>query len=121
MKKSLPSPTPTDAVRALLYARSARETQSHSKNNVNGQLWELRMFIGAHGWVNQGEYADPGISGLRDDRPGLNGLLEMCRNNQVHVVVVTELSRLAREMSLTMSILNQLNVIGIRVVATKTE
>lgn len=121
MKISLPSPGSTDAVSALLYARSAHEDPALPKNNVNGQLKELRMFVEAHGWVNQGEYADPGISGLRDDRPGLNGLLEMCRNNQVHVVVVTELSRLAREMSLTMSILKRLEVAGIRVVATKTE
>jgi|CXWL01.1.fsa_nt_gi DNA invertase Pin-like site-specific DNA recombinase len=121
MKKSLPSPTSTDAVRALLYARSAHEDPSLPKNNVNSQLKELRMFVEAHGWVNQGEYADPDISGLKENRPGLNDLLETCRNNQVHVVVVTELSRLAREKSLTMSILNRLEVMGIRVVETKTE
>lgn len=121
MKKSRPSPGSTDVVRALLYARSAHEDPSLPKNNVNGQLKELRMFVEAHGWVNQGEYADPDTSGLKGNRPGLNGLLETCRDNQVNVVVVTELSRLARELSLSLALLKQLKVMGIRVVETEAE
>lgn len=113
--------TTTGEVRALLYARSAREDHSLPKSIVNGQLTELRTFIQAQGWVNQGEYVDPGISGLESDRPGLTGLLEECRSNQIHVVVVTEVSRLARDLALSVDLLKRLKAMGIRVVETRTE
>jgi site-specific DNA recombinase len=121
MKKTLSSLTTPSEVHTLLYARSAREDQSFPKTNVDGQLKELRNFIKTQGWVNRGEYADPGISGLTKERPGLNGLMNACRNDQVNVVVVTDLSRLAREVSLSLALLKQLKAMNIQVVVTRTE
>ena len=53
-------------------------------------------------------YADEAQSGARSDRDGLNRLVEAARSRQFEAVVVDDLSRLARDNCLILSVMVRL-------------
>ena len=57
--------------RAAIYARVSTTDQT-----CENQLLELRRYCEARGWTGT-EFVDTGISGAKDKRPALDGLLEM--------------------------------------------
>ncbi|MGH7390781.1 MAG: recombinase family protein [Candidatus Rokuibacteriota bacterium] len=77
-------------MRAALYARV-----STSRQDLDGQLEELRRFAAARGMTIVGEYGDV-ISGAKKKRPQLEVLLDVVRHRAVDVVVATHLDRLGR-------------------------
>ncbi len=106
--------------RAALYVRSASAMKPMMDGPVHQQVSELRTYVGSQGWTIQGEYLDPGISGLKFDRPGLTRLLEACRGGEVDVVVVTDHARISRDLTALLALLERLESLGIRVVALRT-
>jgi len=65
------------APRAALYARVSTGHQ-----DLGLQLDELRLVAGQRGWTIAGEHVDQ-MSGARDRRPGLDGLLDQVRRGKV--------------------------------------
>jgi site-specific DNA recombinase len=62
-------------------------------------------------------YADEAQSGARSDRPALAALLAAAPSGEFAVVLVDDLSRLARDNHLMLSILAELHFEGIRVIS----
>ena len=75
----------TRARRAALYARVSTGGQT-----VENQLRELRSVAERHGWQIVAEFSDKGISGAkgREQRPGLDKLLEAVTRREVEIGVV---------------------------------
>jgi site-specific DNA recombinase len=105
-------------MKAAIYARkSTDDNERHEENkSVARQVDRARAFAAARGWTVSDEhiYVDDGISGAEfRNRPALLRML-----NHLHdfdVVVMSELSRLGREMTHTNTMLGQIRATGVRV------
>ncbi len=84
---------PDRPARAALYARVS--TVAHGQD-VALQLDELRAVATQRGWRIAGEYADEGVSGRRERRPGLDRLMSDARRGRFDVVAVWRFDRFAR-------------------------
>jgi DNA invertase Pin-like site-specific DNA recombinase len=98
-------------MRAAIYARVSTFDQE-----PENQLAEIRRYINARGW-NAVEYTDRGISGAKDKRPALDRLLTDARRRRFDVLVVWRLDRLGRNLRHLITLLEELQALGIAFVS----
>ncbi len=96
---------------AAIYARVSTIEQE-----PENQLAELRRFVAARGWTAV-EYVDRGISGAKDRRPALDQLLHDARRRRVDVVVCWRLDRLGRNLRHLITLLDDLQALGVAFVS----
>jgi len=98
-------------MRAAIYARVSTFDQE-----PENQLAEVRRYVAARGWTAE-EYVDRGISGAKDRRPALDRLLIDARRRRFDVVVVWRLDRLGRNLRHLITLLEELQALGIAFVS----
>lgn len=98
-------------MKAALYARVSTVDQE-----PENQLHEVRRYTMARGWTAQ-EYVDRGVSGAKDRRPALDQLLGDARRRRFDVVVCWRLDRLGRSLKHLISVLDELQAIGVAFVS----
>jgi putative DNA-invertase from lambdoid prophage Rac len=76
----------------------------------------LRRYVYARGWTFQ-EYIDRGVSGSKDRRPALDCLLLDARQRRVDVLVCWRLDRLGRNLRHLVTMLEDLQHLGIAFVS----
>ncbi len=96
---------------AAIYARVSTHDQT-----AENQLLELRKLVASRGW-EPAEYVDIGISGAKDRRPGLDRLLADVRSGAVQVVVCWRLDRLGRNLKHLITLLEELQSLGVAFVS----
>lgn len=79
--------------RAVTYARSAVA----GSKDIEDQLRICRIFAANKGYKILREYVDDGMSGNSLDRDGLSRLRKVLKTGGIEILLVTSLSRLARE------------------------
>lgn len=94
-----------------LYARVSTADQS-----CEAQLHALRQYALNRG-VEAVEYVDEGVSGAKDRRPALDQLLADARRRKVSAVVVVKLDRLGRSLHHLLSVLGELDELGVAFVS----
>jgi DNA invertase Pin-like site-specific DNA recombinase len=97
--------------RAAIYARVSTFDQE-----PENQLAEIRRYVAARGWTAE-EYVDRGISGAKDRRPALDRLLVDARRRRFDVLVVWRLDRLGRNLRHLITLLEELQALGIAFVS----
>jgi DNA invertase Pin-like site-specific DNA recombinase len=101
------------------YLRISSDKQSRLA--PEDQLRKCSEYAQAHGWevVQQHIYRDEAVSAAGSDRPGLNRLLEaaLAPQRQFSIVLVDDTSRLSRNLSDALRIIERLKFAGIRFVA----
>jgi DNA invertase Pin-like site-specific DNA recombinase len=97
--------------RAAIYARVSTSDQT-----CENQLLELRRYCEARGWQAT-EYVDSGISGAKDKRPALDGLLKDAKRRRLDVLVCWRLDRLGRNLRHLVTMLEDLNHVGVAFVS----
>ena len=97
--------------RAAIYARVSTFDQE-----PENQLAEIRRYIAARGWSAE-EYVDRGVSGAKDRRPALDRLLIDARRRRFDVLVVWRLDRLGRNLRHLITLLEELQALGIAFVS----
>ena len=104
-------------MRAAIYARYSSENQR--PESIEDQISACRRLASNHNLtiLEDHIYTDYAQSGSRKDRSGLNALLASSQNRPFNVVLVDDLSRLARDNFLMLSILADLDFEGIRVIS----
>ena len=104
-------------MRAAIYARYSSENQR--LESIEDQVSAGRKLAASQGLsiLEDHIYTDEAQSGARSDRDGLNGLVEAARGRQFEAVVVDDLSRLARDNYLMLSVMAELEFEGVRVVS----
>ena len=104
-------------VRAAVYARYSSDNQR--KESIDDQISACRRLANERGLEIVGDhiYADEARSGARKDRPGLEALLAALPGHDFEVVLVDDLSRLARDNYLMLSILAEFHFEAIRVIS----
>lgn len=98
-------------MRCAIYARVSTLDQE-----PENQLAEIRRYVAARGWTAV-EYVDRGISGAKDRRPALDRLLVDARRRRFDVVVVWRLDRLGRNLRHLITLLEELQALGIAFVS----
>ena len=99
-------------MRAALYARVSTLDQE-----PENQLAELRTYVQARSWPAAIEYVDRGVSGSTDSRPALNRLVADARRRRFDVLVVWRLDRLGRSLKHLITLLDDLQVLGVAFVS----
>lgn len=98
-------------LRAGLYGR----VSSHEQEPEN-QLQELRRYVEARGWTAK-EYVDRGVSGSKDSRPALDALVKDAKRRKFDVLVVWRLDRLGRNLKHLVTLLEELQALGVAFVS----
>jgi DNA invertase Pin-like site-specific DNA recombinase len=98
-------------MRAAIYARVSTFDQE-----PENQLAEIRRYVAARGWTAE-EYVDRGISGAKDRRPALDRVLIDARRRRFDVLVVWRLDRLGRNLRHLITLLEELQALGIAFVS----
>lgn len=80
----------------MTWALYARISTSEDRQNLESQLQPLRRIV--PDYETYWEYTDK-VSGAKEDREGLNHLIDDCKKGKIDKIVVTELSRLGRSLS----------------------
>jgi len=97
--------------RAAIYARVSTNDQT-----CENQLLELRRYCEARGWTGV-EFVDSGISGAKDRRPALDALLRDAKRRRFDVLVCWRLDRLGRNLRHLVTMLEDLNHVGVAFVS----
>jgi DNA invertase Pin-like site-specific DNA recombinase len=95
-------------MKAAIYARVSTVVQN--------QLQELRRYVEARGWT-AAEYVDRGVSGAKDRRPALDRLLADAKRRRFDVAVCWRLDRLGRSLKHLISLLDDLQSLGVAFVS----
>jgi DNA invertase Pin-like site-specific DNA recombinase len=98
-------------VRAAIYARVSTIDQE-----PENQLAEARAFCTARGWTAV-EYVDRGVSGTKDRRPALDTLIRDAKRRRFDVVVCWRLDRLGRNLKHLITLLEDLQALGVAFVS----
>jgi len=100
-------------MRAVIYARVSTEEQAEEGHSIDAQLRIVREFCAHRGWTIVGEYVDPGQSGRTLKRPRMQALIADAQLHLFDVVVVHKLDRLSRSLIDTLTLLSDLNKLGV--------
>jgi len=104
-------------VKAAIYARYSSENQR--PESITDQIESCRKLAATRGYEVSSEhvFSDEASSGARSDRSGLAALRAAAEQGAFQVVLVDDLSRLARNTLLMLSLLEELRFHGIRLVS----
>ena len=104
-------------MKAAIYARYSSENQR--PESITDQVESCRKLAATRGYEIASEhvFSDEASSGARSDRSGLSALRAAAELGSFQAVLVDDLSRLARNTLLMLSILEELRFHGIRVVS----
>ncbi len=97
--------------RAAIYARVSTDDQ-----NCEIQLTDLRRWCLAMGLQDPVEFADEGVSGIRDNRPRLDELRRRMKLGEFQVVVATKLDRIGRSVQMILRFWDDADAARVRVV-----
>ena len=98
-------------MRAAIYARVSTLDQE-----PENQLQELRRYVEARSW-SAVEYVDRGVSGAKDRRPALDALVRDARLRHFDMLVCWRLDRLGRSLKHLITLLEELQVLGVAFVS----
>jgi DNA invertase Pin-like site-specific DNA recombinase len=79
-------------MKVIIYARTSTKEQ-----NIKEQIKYLIKLCNDQNWELVRYFKDEGISGLKDERNGLNDLINFIENKEVDKIIITEISRLSRD------------------------
>ena len=102
-------------MRAAIYTRTACSNQE-SNSALGLQVEALRAHAAQSGMNVVAEFADEGNSGLRRDRPGLDGLRALAERHGFDVLLTCNPERLARDAGMLARMLKELGGFGVRTI-----
>lgn len=79
-----------------IYERVSTLHQSEEGYSIGEQEERLKLFAQAHRWVVTKVYSDPGYSGGKLDRPGIQMLIKDAKLHSFDAVLIYKLDRLSR-------------------------
>lgn len=88
--------------RAALYIRVSTMEQAKEGYSIPAQTSKLKAYAEAKDYYVVNTYTDPGYSGAKLDRPGLNQLISDVKAKKIDIVIVYKLDRLSRSQKNTL-------------------
>src|SRR5690242_13299516 len=104
-------------MKAAIYARYSSENQR--PESIADQVSSCRRYAETHNMSVEENliFYDEAVSGAREDRSGLNRMKQAAGANGFDVLLVDDLSRLARDNLLMLTLIAELRYFGIRLVS----
>jgi putative DNA-invertase from lambdoid prophage Rac len=99
-----------------IYTRIS--TLVHGQSILN-QTEPLTEYVKNRGFNLIQSYSDEGISGTKSSRAGLDALLKDAKRGKFKIVVVMEISRLARDVRHLLNFLHELSELGVSVISLR--
>ena len=99
-------------MRCAIYARV-----STSEQTCDNQLIELRRYVEARGWTGDRVRGQRRVSGTKDQRPALDALMKDAKRRRFDVLVVWRLDRLGRNLKHLVTLLEDVQAVGIAFVS----
>lgn len=92
--------------RVAIYSRVSTASQ-----NTENQVRELRQVADRHGWQVVAGFSDDGISGAkgRNERPGLNTMMQAVARREIDMVMAWSVDRLGRSLQNLVELLGELH------------
>lgn len=81
---------------AVIYTRVSSREQAEEGFSIEAQVKACQKKAKDDGFKVVKVFRDEGFTGTSSDRPALNELLNHCRHNSVHAVIIHKLDRFAR-------------------------
>ena len=106
--------TSLERPRAVLYARVSTRMQAQDGLSLDVQIREMEEYAAKKEWDVVGKYIDAGISGGSLQRPGIQQLLADMAEDQFDIVIALDSSRLSRDATDFMMLLEKFQKHGIR-------
>jgi DNA invertase Pin-like site-specific DNA recombinase len=103
-------------LKVAIYSRIS--TLVHGQD-LRNQEKPIRDYVSSRGFIIHDTYTDEGISGSVSQRKGLDRLLADARRGKFKVVVVMEISRLARDVRHLLNLLHELSELGVSIVSLR--
>lgn len=92
---------------------------STPEQRIDNQLYDLRKFAEQRGFEVAAEYTDVGVSGSKARRPGLDAMLKDAGKKKFSVVIVAAFDRVARSTKHFLSVVDELDGLGIEFVSRR--
>jgi site-specific DNA recombinase len=100
----------------VTYLRVSTGAQGHGAS-IDIQREQCRAAAELNGLTLTGEYVDAGVSGARAARPALDELTAAAAGGEFDVLLVAKLDRLGRNLLHLLTLMQQLDTLGIRVIS----
>ena len=91
-----------------IYVRVSTQEQAKEGYSIDEQLDRLRKYCEAHDWKLTKEYADPGYSGAKLERPAITQLIRDVQEGKISRVFVYKLDRLSRSQKDTLYLIEDI-------------
>jgi site-specific DNA recombinase len=101
-------------MRVSIYARYSSDLQREA--SIEDQIRICRERLVREGWTLAATYADRGISGANQLRPGYQQLLAGARRGEFNIVLAEALDRISRDQEHVAAFFKQMTFAGIRIV-----
>lgn len=98
--------------KTAIYVR----TDIPDAENIRRQIKNLTTYAKAHGFIVTKVFVDDGCTGNSTSRPGFDSLMNASKNYSISTVMVTDGSKLARDIILLRKMIRDLSENGIRVI-----
>jgi len=108
---------PTIGARAVGYVRVAAGSQSDPRSGLDAQAATIRAFAKAEGIELVGVFEDAGESAHNKRRPGLLALLAAVGEGHTNLIIVPDLTRLARDLGDLLRLMDSFARRGVRLVS----
>ena len=105
--------------RIIGYVRVSSEMQKEKDNSISNQKKSIKDYCNRFDYELVDVYEDLAISGLRDDREGLNNLFNQINKGSIDGVVVYSLSRLGRKLTKVIDVIESFSNKGIDFISIK--
>ena len=105
----------TDKKTIGLYARC-----STKKQDLDSQTKALKEYAEKQNYDYE-VYSDFAVSGKKDNRKGINELLDKARNKQINYIGVVELSRIGRSIGFIWKVVEELSKLDIKILSAKSK
>lgn len=95
-------------MKADLYCRVSTAEQAQEGYSIGEQEARLRAFAEAQGWEIHACHIDPGFSGAKMDRPGLQAVIRDAEQHKIEKVITYKLDRLSRSQKDTLHLIEDI-------------
>lgn len=103
-------------MKAAIYCRISTLLKGQ---DIDNQRKPLHEFAKGRGFEVVSEYIDEGISGATERRKGLDALVADAKRGKFKVILVMEISRIARDVRHLLNLLHELQAIGVSVCSVR--
>ncbi len=120
---TLPTKPKTNTATAVIYARVSSVAQMQKGHGLGSQETRCREFARMKGYEVAHVFCDEAVSGGLIDRPGMLAMLKYLKANRrsEHVVLIDDISRLARDMKAHLDLRDAIAAAGARLESPSIE